>query len=133
VGEGLVASLERYKKIREKFKDIPLFFGVGNVSELIDADSVGVNAILSGLASELNADILFTPEYSQKCFGSIYELRRASEMMFLSENRGMPPKDLGIDLLLFKEKRKRRVFFRRPRSLRQKRRRSGRSIHLGGS
>jgi len=132
VGEGLVASLERYKKIREKFKDIPLFFGVGNVSELIDADSVGVNAILSGLASELNADILFTPEYSQKCFGSIYELRRASEMMFLSENRGMPPKDLGIDLLLFKEKRKRMDFFQTTKIVAAKEKKEWKIDPLGG-
>jgi len=104
---NLSESLIRYKAIRTSYKEIPLFFGIGNVSELIDTDSTGVNAILAGIGEELGVSILFTPEYSRKCFGSIYELKKASEMMFLAKNRKMPPKDLGIDLILFKEKRKR--------------------------
>jgi len=104
---SLVESLIRYREISAAYKDIPLFFGIGNVSELIDSDSTGVNAILAGIGAELGVSILFTPEYSRKCFGSIYELKKASEMMFLAKKRRMPPKDLGIDLILFKEKRKR--------------------------
>ncbi|MCK4810992.1 MAG: DUF4346 domain-containing protein, partial [Methanosarcinales archaeon] len=83
----------------------PLFFGVGNVTELIDADSVGVNALLTGIAAELGADILFTPEHSDKACGSIAELVTASQMMVLARERSSSPKDLGIDLLILKEKR----------------------------
>jgi len=107
---GLSESLIRYKTIHKVYTDIPLFFGIGNVSELVDTDSTGVNTILSGIGAELKVSILFTPEYSKKCFGSIYELKKASEMMFLATNRKMPPKDLGIDLILYKEKRKRDFF-----------------------
>ncbi len=87
----------------------PLFFGVGNVTELMDADSVGINAILAGIASELNADILFTPEYSDKAFGSVRELRIASEIMMLAKARKSVPKDVGFDLLMLKEKKRKPV------------------------
>lgn len=86
---------------------IPLFFGVGNVTELLDVDSVGVNALLSGIAMELGASILFTPEESGKTMGSVKELSISSDMMFLAKNRGSIPKDLGINLLVLKDKRRR--------------------------
>ena len=105
VGYGIAESLYHYYLFRLREAGIPLFFGVGNVTELIDADSVGVNAVLAGIASELGADILFTPEYSDKARGSVRELRIASEMMMLAKARESAPKDVGFDLLLLKEKR----------------------------
>ncbi|PXF56375.1 MAG: dihydropteroate synthase-like protein [Candidatus Methanogaster sp.] len=105
VGHGVVESIYRYTDFRKQDKATPLFFGVGNVTELIDADSVGVNALLTGIASELGADILFTPEHSDKARGSIAELVTASQMMVLATERSSSPKDLGIDLLILKEKR----------------------------
>ena len=105
VGHGIVESIYRYRDFRKQDKATPLFFGVGNVTELIDADSVGVNALLTGIASELGADILFTPEHSDKARGSIAELVTASQMMVLATERSSSPKDLGIDLLILKEKR----------------------------
>ena len=101
-GSGLVASLKNFK--RSKY---PLFFGAGNVTELIDADSVGVNALLAGMAMEVGAAVIFTSEHSDKTRGSVREMRRATEMMALARDRPYP-KDLGIDLLVLKEKRRRR-------------------------
>jgi dihydropteroate synthase-like protein len=106
-GHGLSRSISRYYEFRERDKITPLFFGVGNVTELIDADSIGVNSILSGIAMELDASILFTPEFSQKARGSVSELKTASNMMMLSKERGSAPKDLGVDMLALKEKRRR--------------------------
>lgn len=83
----------------------PVFFGIGNVTELLDTDSTGVNALLAGIGMELGVSVLFTPEESGKTRGSVYELSVASKMMFLAENRGSVPKDLGINLVLFKDKR----------------------------
>jgi dihydropteroate synthase-like protein len=85
---------------------IPLFFGVGNVTELMDTDSVGANTLLSGIAMELGASVLFTPEESGKTRGSVHELAISSKMMFLAKNRNSIPKDLGINLVILKDKRK---------------------------
>ena len=101
-GSGLVESLGRFSD-----SDTPLFFGAGNVVELLDADSIGMNALLAAMAAEVGASVIFTSEHSDKTKGSVGEMRRAAEMMVLS--RGRPyPKDLGLDLLVIKEKRKRR-------------------------
>lgn len=103
VGSGLVASLCGFSGIEE-----PVFFGAGNVAELIDADSPGVNALLAGMAHECGAAVVFTSEHSDKTRGSVGEMRRAVEMMALMGDRPYP-KDLGMDLLVIKEKRRRRV------------------------
>lgn len=106
-GHGLVESVNRYYEFRKRDLETPLFFGIGNVTELIDADSIGVNAMLSGIAMELSASILFTPEFSPKAHNSVSELKTASMMMMLARERGSAPKDLGIDMLVIKEKRRR--------------------------
>jgi dihydropteroate synthase-like protein len=105
--QGLACSIKSYIDFKISNPDIPLFFGAGNVTELLDADSQGANALLAAIGWETGASILFTPEYSDKAKGSVHELRVASEMMLLAQRRKSPPKDLGIDLLVLKEKRKR--------------------------
>lgn len=97
-----IISFNEFHKIDKK----PMFFGIGNVIELMDTDSVGANALLAGIAMEIGASILFTPEESGKTHGSVRELAIASKMMFLAKNRQSIPKDLGIDLLVFKDKKK---------------------------
>ena len=66
-----------------------------------------MNALLAGIAAECGASVIFTSEHSDKTRGSIREMRRATEMMVLAGDRPFP-KDLGIDLLVLKEKRRRR-------------------------
>ena len=108
VGYGFVESLERYTEFRRREPDMPLFFGAGNVTELMDADSIGVNALLAGIAMELNVSALFTTEASRKTVNSAAELKTACTMMALARHRKSSPKDMGIDLLVIKEKRARR-------------------------
>jgi dihydropteroate synthase-like protein len=103
---GLANSLHEYILFREAHPTIPLFFGVGNVTELLDTDSPGANALLAALGAETGASLLFTPEYSAKARGSVHELAIASRMMVLAQWRKTPPKDLGLDLLVLKEKRR---------------------------
>lgn len=103
---GLANSLHEYILFREAHPTIPLFFGVGNVTELLDTDSTGANALLAALGAETGASLLFTPEYSAKARGSVQELAIASRMMVLAQWRRTPPKDLGLDLLILKEKRR---------------------------
>lgn len=107
VGHNITESIVRYHEFHRKYPEVPLFFGAGNVTELMDVDTTGVNAALCGIGAETGASILFTPEYSDKAQGSIGELKKASEMMQLCRIRESSPKDLGIDLLCIKEKRRR--------------------------
>jgi len=97
-------SLMRYRRYRELDPDTPMLMGVGNVTELIDADSIGINALMACVAEELGVELLFTTEASVKTRGSVRELKVASYMAKASKIKGTPPKDLGLSLLVVKEK-----------------------------
>ncbi len=106
LNSGFTESLRAYALFRENNPDVPMLLGAGNVTELLDADSPGANAILAGIASELDIDLLFTTEASPKTRGSVRELAEAAKMMYLSKTQKQSPKDLGIDLLILKDKRR---------------------------
>lgn len=102
--QNISGSLYRYRKFRKMDVETPILMGVGNVTELSDADSLGINATLAFIAEELNTNILFTTEASLKTRGCIRELRTASYMSKAARMRNTPPKDLGLNLLSLKEK-----------------------------
>jgi dihydropteroate synthase-like protein len=104
---NVLESLVAFRDFGVRHPDVPLFVGVSNVTELFDADSVGVNALLARLSSEVNASMLLATEKSSKAQGTVREEAVAAKMMFLARKRGSVPKDLGIDLLVLKDKRKR--------------------------
>ncbi len=101
---NLFSSLSRYAEYRSKDKSTPILMGVGNVTELCDVDSVGINAVLSFIAEEIGVNALFTTEASYKTKGCIKELRTASYMARAAKLRKSPPKDFGVNLLVLKEK-----------------------------
>jgi len=71
-------------------------------------DSIGVHSILARHWQwNLMQASYFTPEFSHKAHDSVNELKTASIMMMLARERGSAPKDLGIDMLVIKEKRRR--------------------------
>jgi len=102
---SLAESIFAYARFRKTDQTTPLLFGAGNVTELMDADSIGANLLLAGLAAEVGANILLTTEASVKTRGSVREMARAAKMIALARARRSSPEDLGIDLLVMKEKR----------------------------
>jgi dihydropteroate synthase-like protein len=103
----VLESFIAFRQFSERNPNVPLFVGVSNVTELMDADSVGVNALLAKLSSEVDASMLLATEKSDKAKGTIKEENIAAKMMFLAKKRGSVPKDLGINLLILKDKRNR--------------------------
>jgi dihydropteroate synthase-like protein len=101
----VLESFIAFRQFADRNPNVPLFVGVSNVTELMDADSVGVNALLARLSSEVDASILLATEKSDKAKGTVSEEVAAAKMMFLAKKRGSVPKDLGIDLLILKDKR----------------------------
>lgn len=101
---SVAGSIERYVAFRKLDKETPLLFGAGNVTELSDADSIGINALLAFIAEEIGCNLLFTTEASPKTRGSVRELRIASYISKIAKLRSSPPKDVGLSLLALKEK-----------------------------
>jgi len=84
----------------------PVLMSSANIVEMIDADSIGINALIASFALEAGASVILVTEDSWKTRGSLAEIARASLMCSISYVRKSPPKDLGIDLLVAKSKEK---------------------------
>ncbi len=88
---GFADSIMRYIELRKKYKDIKIFMGTGNLTELTDCDSSGANTILMGLVSELSIDAVLVVQVSGHCKNSIKETDAARKIMyFAKENQRLP-------------------------------------------
>ncbi len=104
---GLAESIPLYVEASKRFPDHPLLAGLSNVTELVDMDSPGVNGVMTALLAEAGVSALLVTEESWKARGSVAETRIAAAMASAALLLGSTPKDLGIDLLVLKEKRPR--------------------------
>lgn len=108
---GICNSLETYflykKKISEdkyqKF-ELPLFFGISNVVELMDIDSVGINGLLASIAIEQDMGVLFTVEHSTKLMGGVRELKESVKLNYIAKHYKTPPINQGISIFKAKGK-----------------------------
>lgn len=117
---GLSESIRRYQLIRSVVKEKPLLMGVGNVTELLDADSTGVLALLASIGVEIGVEAYLTVEASVKTRRSIYELRKALDLAVLAKETRSYPKDFSVNLLVAKSKRDDEYYSKTPREKRVK-------------
>jgi len=102
---GLTNSIVRYHELRRKYPDAPMMMGVGNLTELTDADTSGINAILFGIISELNINNVLTTEVSPHARKAIMEANIARRMMYSAREDSSLPRDITNDLLIAHERR----------------------------
>lgn len=101
--KGFVDSLLVYKGISSALPKYPMMMGFLNVTQLMDADSVGMNALLSVLAVELGVSCVLTMEGGKTKWSS-WETRRGLDMSSVAHFQKRFPRDLGVDLLILKDK-----------------------------
>ncbi len=113
INPGLSESLETYFLLRDAIQSIakatpkPLvFMGIGNITELVDSDSQGMNMLLAILAVENNVAGVLTTEYSNKMRGAIKELRNAIDLAYYAKINNQTPINLGITAFRSKGKQK---------------------------
>ena len=102
---GFTNSLVRYHELRAKYPDAPIMMGVGNLTELTDADTSGVNALLFGIISELNIGNVLATEVSAHARKAISEANIARRMMYAAKQESALPRDFTSDLLIAHERR----------------------------
>ncbi len=102
---GLSESIARLVELRRKFPNELVLLGAGNVTELVDADSIGINMVLAVIAIEQQVDLILTTEASTKCRGAVRELRQCINMCYVSKVLGKCPKDLSFSMLVAKCKK----------------------------
>lgn len=96
---GFTESIIRYHELRQNCPDIKIMMGVGNLTELTEADTTGINAMLFGLISEMHLDAVLATEVSSHCRTAVREADKARRIMFAARKDSSLPKGLDNSLL----------------------------------
>ncbi len=96
---GLTDSIVRYHKLRKKYPDIAIMMGVGNLTELTDADTTGVNAMLFGMISELNINAVLATSVSPHASEAVAEADVARRVMYRAQQDKRLPRGYSNGLL----------------------------------
>jgi dihydropteroate synthase-like protein len=105
VGFGFAESLRRLCETRERHPETAMLMGLGNVTELTEADSTGINAALAGLMAELRIDYALTTEIAPWASGAVRELDIARRIMHYAVSRHTSPRGIDDSLLVAKPDR----------------------------
>ena len=101
---GLTASIVRYHRLRERFPEAPIMMGIGNLTELTEADTSGINALLLGICAELDVAAVLTTQVSSHARRAVKEADWARRIMHAARSHGQLPKGLSDALMTVHEK-----------------------------
>ena len=102
---GFTDSIVRYHSFRKNFPTVEIMMGIGNLTELTHADTAGMNALLFGIASELEINYALCTQVSEHCNKAIIEGNFARRIMHTTKTYSMPPKDISNKLLTLHERK----------------------------
>ena len=102
---GFTASLQRYAALRARLPDAEILMGTGNLTELTDADSSGVTAVLMGVCSELAIRNVLVVQVSPHTRRSIAEHDFARRLMYAARADTELPRGYGNGLLQVHDRR----------------------------
>jgi dihydropteroate synthase-like protein len=102
---GFMRSLERYAQVRRDRPDAEILMGTGNLTELTDADTTGITAVLLGIASELHIRNVLVVQVSPHTRRTVEEHDLARRIMYASRAENDLPKDYADGLLCLHARR----------------------------
>ncbi|HEY8300224.1 MAG TPA: DUF6513 domain-containing protein [Methyloceanibacter sp.] len=102
---GFTQSLERYAEVRRERPKAEMLMGTGNLTELTDADTTGITAILLGIASELRIKNVLVVQVSPHTRRTVEEHDLARRIMYASRTEHELPKDYADGLLALHSRR----------------------------
>ena len=100
---GFTDSLCRYAEVRYRHPQAEIMMGLGNLTELTEADSTGIHAVMAGVLSELNIDYVLTTEVISWAHGAVRELDIARKLMHYACRNQILPKHLNSGLVTLKD------------------------------
>ncbi len=95
---GFTDSIVRYQQLRASHPQAEIMMGTGNITELTEADTVGINAVLMGMISELDIGNILTTQVSPHCRSAVREANLARRIMYRARLENMLPKQIDSGL-----------------------------------
>jgi dihydropteroate synthase len=92
IGFGFAASLGRYLDVRRRHPDAAMMMGIGNLTELTDVDSAGINALLIGFCQEAGIRSVLTTEVIHWAQSSVRECDLARRLAWHAVTHRTLPK-----------------------------------------
>ncbi|MGQ7793438.1 DUF6513 domain-containing protein [Faunimonas sp. B44] len=102
---GFTQSLLRYAELRRLRPGVEILMGTGNLTELTDADSVGVTAVLLGVCSELGIRNVLSVQVSPHTRRTLAEHDAARRLMFAAREDHSLPRGYGRALLCLHDRK----------------------------
>jgi dihydropteroate synthase-like protein len=100
---GFTESLHRFYETRHRHPDAEMLIGLGNLVELTDADSTGINAVMAGVIAELDINYVLATEVISWAHGAVLEFDRARKLMHYACSHHILPKHLDDGLITVKD------------------------------
>lgn len=100
---GFSESLYRYYEVRRRHPQAEILMGLGNLTELTEADSTGIHAVMAGIVAELGIDYVLTTEVISWAHGAVRELDIARKLMHYACQNHILPKHLDDGLVTLKD------------------------------
>jgi dihydropteroate synthase len=100
---GFAASLGRYLETRKRYPHAELMMGVGNLTELTDCDSAGINTLLIGFCQELGIRSVLTTAVINWARSSVREIDLARRLAFHAVNHHTLPKHVEPRLVMLRD------------------------------
>jgi dihydropteroate synthase-like protein len=105
IGFGFAASLGRYLDVRKRYPDAAMMMGVGNLTELTDVDSAGINVLLAGFCQELGIRSVLTTEVINWCRSAVKEFDLARRLVYHAVTHRVLPKHLEPRLVMLRDRK----------------------------
>ena len=102
---GFTESLLRYHAVRRRYPEAEIMMGIGNLTELTDADTTGMTAVLMGVVSELDIGAVLTTEVSPHAATSVREVDIARRIMWAAKRDGNLPRRYHHGLMSLKDRK----------------------------
>jgi hypothetical protein len=95
----------RYRELRRRHPDVEILMGLGNLTELTGADTVGITAALMGIASELSIRNMLVVQVSPHARRAVKELDVARRVMYRAREEHALPIGYSEALLCLHDRR----------------------------
>jgi hypothetical protein len=105
IGCGFAASLGRYLEVRRRYPDAEMLMGIGNLTELTDADSAGINVLLLGFCAEVGIRSVLTTEVINWARTSVRECDLARRLVHYAIRNRVPPKHVEPRLVTLRDEK----------------------------